>query len=223
MNIRQRQYVYGGAWGLFALVVGYGSVLFTLPDELAQWSTETWRVAAWVYLSANSIPIAGTQVAGLSGFGKQYDLVAGTGVSPTIRAIPVLAVMLAAVLSTISIGYSTRPRHIFENSVVAGIGYFIATSALLFLSNARPGLAIILGIAAVITGAFWLGSRLLVGVAGGVPILGITSISGIVGIGLAAMLVIAVAVSTLLPLVGIALGGSLVGAGLVTVARNAPS
>jgi hypothetical protein len=218
MSVRRQQLLYGTLWGTVAFLVGAIATYLVAPTDLLD--TERWRAAAWLFLSANGVPVAGIRVAGLSGLGTNVNLIEATGRLRALYALPPLLVTLAAVLTADSLPYTNRPKYLALNATSAVIGYVGAALGVILVSGARPSVAVVLLLAGLLGGGLFLGSTVANRLTGGLPVFGVATLGGLALIGLAIIVGGVTVASALAPLAGIGLGGAAVATLLLRTVRS---
>lgn len=222
MRVRQRQLLYGTAFGVAGFLVGCLITHLVTPAGFLE-DMPRWKVTVWVFLSAHFVPISGLQVGGLSAAFTRVDLVSQVPALQTLRVVPVLLTALGGLLVVEAVNYTTRLKHLIQNSGALLMGY-LSTGILLFVvSEAQPGVSILLVLAAVLGGCAYLGGVVTQRITGGVPVFAVTSVGGIVAIGLLVVLGGVVVLQAIAPLIGVSVVGVLAGALLAWIARNVPS
>lgn len=217
MSTQRNQITYGLLWGGLAFAAGLLATYILTPPDLVD--VERWKTAAWLYLNANGVPIAGIRVLGLSGFGQNVDLISTTGQFNGLRVLPPLLVTLGAVLTADSLPYTTRLKYIIENAAGVAVGYIGAALVTILVSGARPAVAIVILLGGVLGGALVIGSRVANSLAG-LPVLGVTTLGGLTLIGIAVIIGGITVVNALLPLLAVTAGGGLASVLLLSIVRN---
>jgi hypothetical protein len=101
-----------------------------------------------------------------------------------IRVVPATAIFVASLLVNVSMGYTTRLIHVVKNSAYIVPSYVGAVVLLVVVSDARPGVGLILGAFVVGGAALGIGVLIVRAVGEVIPVLGIASLSGIAFVGL---------------------------------------
>lgn len=207
-SLRRRQLQYGIQWGTLAFVVGIGIVWATLPADLKQASVETWRITTWVWVNAHGIGIAGSQVGGFSMAPKTVGFIQPNPKLHLLRILPLFLVTICGLLVNASMGGAHRDWHILENTLVATGGYVLTGLGAVLVSEARPGITMILFIIGVLGAALYSGAL----IARKLPIqaFAVTTMSSLVGVGLVAFVGIGVLSTVVIPLVKSVVGGMIV-------------
>lgn len=218
MSIRRYQLQYGALWGIAAFLVGLVATYVVTPPDLLD--VEKWRTAAWLFLNANGIPIAGIRVLGLSGIGSNVNLIEATDQLRALYTLPPLLVTLSAVLTGDSLRYTTRPKYVVQNCAGAIVGYIGAALITILASGARPAVAIIILLAGLLGGGLFIGSTVANRLTGGLPVFGVTTLGGLAAIGLAIILGGITVISALAPILAIALAGTLAATALLLAVRS---
>lgn len=218
MSIRRYQLKYGTLWGAAAFLIGLGATYLVIPPDLLD--IEKWRTAAWFFLNANGIPIAGIRVSGLSGIGSNVNLIETTGQLRALYTLPPLLFTLSAVLTGDSLRYTTRPKYVVQNCAGAITGYIGAALVTVLASGARPVIAIIVLLAGLLGGGLFIGSTVADRLTGGLPVFGVTTLGGLAAIGLAIILGGITVITALAPIFAIAFAGTLAATVLLLVVRS---
>jgi len=119
------------------------------------------------------------------------------------------------------INYTTQMKYLIQNSGSLLVGYLTAGLLGFVISGAQPGVAFIMIVAVVVALAAIIGSTLTQNLMRGVPVIGFTSIGGIVAIGLLVILGGVAVIQSFGPLVVVSCIGVSAGAALAWIARNA--
>jgi len=218
MSIRRYQLKYGMLWGAVAFLAGLAATFFVTPPNLLE--VEKWRTAAWLFLNANGIPIAGIRVLGLSGIGSNVNIIEATDQLRALYILPPLLVTLAAVLTGDSLRYTTRPKYVVQNCAGAIAGYVGAALVTILASGARPSIAVVILLGGLLGGGLLIGSSVTNRLTGGLPIFGVTTLGGLTAIGLAVILGGVTIITALTPLLVLSLVGVLTGTVLLLVVRS---
>lgn len=217
MSIRRHQLLYGTLWGTTAFAVGLAATYALTPTDLLD--VEQWRIAAWLFLNANWIPIAGVRVLGFSGIGINVNLIDATGQFRALYALPPLLVTVAAVLTGDSLRYTTRPWYVVQNCAGAAVGYIGAALVTILASGARPSVAVVVLLGGLFGGGLLVGST-VAGRLTGIPIFGITTLGGLTAIGLAVIIGGVTVMTALAPIIALGILGVVVGAVLLLAVRS---
>jgi hypothetical protein len=218
MSIRRHQLLYGSLWGAVAFSAGLLATFLVIPPGLLD--VEKWRTAAWLFLNANWIPIAGIRVMGISGIGTNVNVINATGQLRPLYALPPLLVTLAALLTGDSLGYTTRPWHVVQNCAGAIAGYLGAALITILASGARPAVAVVILLGGLLGGGLFIGSTVANRLTGGLPVFGVTTLGGLAAIGLAVILGGATVITALAPLVALSLVGVFAATVLLLIVRS---
>jgi len=217
--IRKYQLVFGTVWGVAAFLLGLAATYYAVGTELLS-EIERWQTAAWMFLSANGIGVEAKQLGGGLLATHRVNLLSEYPEFRYLRAMPFGLSVIAGMLVSDSIGYSHRPRHIFENCLAMVPGYVFAGIVLLYLSDAQPSFEAIVLILLVLGAAIFIGGTILSRIGGSLAFIGIVSIWGVLGVGLLALGGGVIIVHTLAPLVLYPTVGALISAVLLIVARR---
>ncbi len=218
MSIRRQQLQYGTFWGAVAFLVGLAATFLVTPSGLPD--VEKWRAAAWLFLNANGIPIAGIRILDIADFGSNVNIIDATGQLRALYTLPPFLVIIAAILTGDSLRYTTRPKYVLQNCAGNIIGYVGAALATILASGARPGVAIVILFAGLLGGGLFIGSTLANRLTGGLPVFGVTTLGGLAAVGLAVILGGITVVTTLLPILIISLVGTFVATVLLLAVRS---
>lgn len=217
MDISQRQQRVGAIWGVLAFAAGIAAAWWVVG---AGGSTDRFQHAVWLYLSSHykSIGPIGAEVVWQSY--PRLGLVTGGDRGRIWYLIPVLMVALAAVGANISLGHTRNWKYMGENGAMVLLGYLPAALIGVVWSDAAPSLGwfIILVVGAFL--ALAVGSSAVGSATRGTPVLGVTSLWGLVGIGLVLLLGGYLVIRLLLPVAAVAGIGVAVGTGVVYLART---
>jgi len=220
MRVRQQQLIYGAVFGASAFLAGWAITFLLTPQGLIS-GVPQWKVTLWVFLSANFVKISGLQVNGFSGAFTQIDLVSQLPALRSLRVVPFLLTALGGIMMVEKINYTTQMKYLIQNSGSLLVGYLTAGLLGFVISGAQPGVAFIMIVAVVVALAAIIGSTLTQNLMRGVPVIGFTSIGGIVAIGLLVILGGVAVIQSFGPLVVVSCIGVSAGAALAWIARNA--
>lgn len=218
MSIRRYQLQYGTLWGVIAFLVGLAATFLVVPPDLL--NVEKWRTAAWIFLNAHGIPIAGIRVLGFSGIGRNVNLIEATDQLRALYTLPPILVTLAAVLTGDSLRYTTRPKYVVQNCAGAIAGYIGAALVTILASGARPEVAFVILLAGLLGGGLFVGSTVASRLTGGLSVFGVTTLGGLAAIGLAIILGGITVITALAPIFAIATAGTLVATALLLTVRS---
>lgn len=218
MSIRRYQLQYGILWGASAFLVGLAATFLVAPPDLPD--VEKWRTAAWIFLNAHGIPIAGIRVLGFSGIGRSVNLIEATDQLRALYTLPPILITLAAVLTGDSLRYTTRAKYLVQNCAGAIAGYIGAALVTIVASGARPGVAFVILLGGLLGGGLFIGSTVANKLAGGLPIFAVTSLGGLAAIGLAIILGGITVITALAPILAIALASTLLATVLLLTVRS---
>lgn len=222
MRIRQRQLLYGTVFGLATFLVGWLITYVLTPSDLLT-NFPRWKVTLWVFLSAHFVSISGLQLGGLSSAFTQVDLITQIPTLRSLRVVPILLTALGGVMMVEAMNYTTRFKYLIQNSGALLTGYLAAGLLAFVISEAQPGVALIIVLAVLLAGGAYIGGTVTQRFTAGVPVFAVTSLGGVVLIGLLVVLGGLVVLQSIAPLVGVSLVGVTVGAVLAWTARNVPS
>ncbi|MFW6436873.1 MAG: hypothetical protein ACOCYZ_04500 [Halococcoides sp.] len=222
MRVRQQQLKYGAVFGLATFFVGWAiTYVLTPPDLLID--TSRWKVTLWVFLSAHFVSISGLQLGGLSSAFSQVDLIAQEPMLRGLRAVPILLTALGGVMMVEAVNYTTRFKYLIQNSGALLTGYLSAGLLAVVVSGAQPSVAVIIVLAVLLAGGTYIGSTVTNRLTTGLPVFAVTSLGGVVLIGLLVVLGGLVVLQSIAPLIGVSLVGVTIGAVVAWTARNVPS
>lgn len=214
MRVRQRQLTYGLAFGSSAFLAGLLVAILVTPQSVLS-GVARWKAATWVFFSAHFMPI---QTAVFT----RVDVIAQVPALQSLRVVPILLTTAGGLATVLAVGYTPRFTHILQNSAAVIVGYVASGVVVFIASGARPGVALIVVGAAVIGAAAYIGATLTQSLTADLPVFAVTSLGGIVAIGLLVLVGGVAVLSAFLPLVGIAGAGAVVAAIVAWVARNGP-
>lgn len=217
MELSQRQQRVGAIWGVIAFLGGAAATWWVVePNGEATRLNRT----LWLYLSAHYRPMGPLPVEAVVQSYPRLALVE-SGARPKVwYLIPVATSALGAAGANITLGRTHDWQKIAENSALVLLGYLPAALIGVVWSEAAPSLGFFL---IIVGGAFLalaVGSRAVGSATQGTPVLGVTSLWGLFGIGLLVLLGGFLVINLLLPIAVFALIGSAVGTGVVFVART---
>lgn len=221
MRVRQRQLVYGSIFGVATFLVGWAITYLLTPPEILTGLPE-WKATLWVFLSAHFISISGVQLGGMRTMFTKVDLIAQLPMLQSLRVVPVLITALGGIMMVEAVGYTRRFSYLLQNSGALLIGYLSAGLIAFVVSEAQPDVAMLVVLGVVIGGAAFIGGTVTQRLTGSIPVFAITSIGGIILIGLLIILGGFVILQSIAPLVAISVVGITVGAILAWIARNTP-
>lgn len=217
MDISERQQRTGAIWGALAFIAGV-SVAWWLVEPGNE--TDRLKVATWIFLSSHYVAIGPIEVDAILNNMPRLALVTRGGRSELWHAIPVFVTALAATGVNISLGRTKDPNLLIQNSAMVLIGYLPVALIAAVWSDATGAAGMLL---VVIAGAFLalaVGSRAVSGTTQGTPVLAITSLGGLVVIGLIVLLGGWFIVRLLIPVAALAVAGVVLGTAVVYAARN---
>jgi len=219
MSVRQQQMKYGFAIGLGVFLCGTVLTHLLLPGStLSEFAR--WKVTIWTYLSAHFVSISAMRFGGISYAYTEVDLINAFPALQSLRAVPILLVTLGSVLVVDSVDYTSRFKYILQNSASVLLGYLSAAIVAFVLSGAQRGTAMYLMLVALAAAGLFIGSRVVGGLTGGLPIFGIASLGGIVLIGIFTIFGGLMVIRSIGPLFLVAASGAFAGAVLSWLVRN---
>ncbi|WP_436934029.1 hypothetical protein [Halovenus marina] len=217
MSIRRYQLKYGALWGAAAFLVGLSATYLVTPPDLLD--VEKWKTAAWLFLNANGVPIAGISVPGLSGISGNVNLIETTDQFRALYVLPPILVTFAAVLTGDSLRYTTRPKYVVQNCAGAMVGYIAAALLTILASDARPAVAVVILLGGLLGGGLFIGSTVANRLTGGLPVFGVTTLGGLAAIGLAIILGGITVITALAPILAITVAGVLAATAILLAVR----
>lgn len=215
---KKELYSYGIVWGVLTFVTGVGMTLAVLPEQLKAAEVASWKLATWVWLNAHGLPISEQAVSGSALSSGQLDFIGPIPELHLLRVIPLFLGAFAAVMVVNSMDGVRDDSQLLEYSIVGAGGYIFAGLIAIVLSEAQPGIILIIAIMGVLGAAAYLGGRVANRLH--VPVFAVTSIGGIVGIGLLVLFGAGAVLSIAIPLGKYAIGGALGGAVAVWIGNN---
>lgn len=217
-SYRKRLFSYGVLWGSLTFLAGIGITLATLPETFANVEVEGWRIATWIWLNAHGVGIDGMQVGGLNMAFQTVGFISNNPELHMLRVVPLLLAAICGLVVTATMGGASRDKHVLENSIVAVGGYVLAGLGAVVVSEARPGVGMIVVLILVLGGALYTGS--LVANRLPIPVFAVTTLSGLLGIGLFVFLAAGVVSTVAIPLGKHAAAGGVVASVALWVASN---
>lgn len=217
MDISDRQQRAGAMWGALAFGAGVAVAWWiidpgTPPSRLKR--------AVWVFLSSHYVTIGPIQVEATVRSLPRLGVVT-RGERPVLwHSIPILVGAIGATGINMGLGRTTDPNKILKNSGLLLIGYLPIALIAAVWSGAVGAVGWLL---AIIAGAFLalaVGSRAVGGTTQGTPVLAITSLGGLLIIGLILLLGGLLILEILIPIAALAASGIVLGSGVVYVART---
>lgn len=215
---RKRQQRYGAAWGTAAALAGVAVAWWVLPES----SPDPGRLkrAVWLFGSAHFVELGPLKVeevvSAFPRLGAVYN-----GSRPALwYAIPGAAAALGSCGINMSMGRTSRRDYILKNSAAILLGYLPMTLLVLLWSRALGAAGEGLMVVAMGFLALFIGASVLGKVYEQAPAIAVTSLSGLVGIGLLVLLGGMLIARVLIPVSAVAAIGSLLGAGVTYTARN---
>lgn len=204
-RLRRRKLRYGLSSALVAFLAGWAVTTFLTPE--AVFGAPRWQTTLWVYLGAHFVELSNTHTGGL-GLETVQPVVAAD-VPTFVHFIPVLAVASAALYTCWQI-HSSKIEHNVSNAVAAGMGYFVVSVGALIVSDMRPSITMLLVLALLVAGGFWLGSTFVRAFSGGLPFIGIASFGTVAALGILLFLGGLTVVSVLWGVIAVSFGGAAV-------------
>lgn len=192
--------------------------LVTLPKEFQVESVPSWKMATWVWLNAYGVPIAKEAVTGSVFAMGTVNLIQPNPELHMLRVVPIFLTVMAGILVVNAMNGARSDSQLLEYTLVAAGGYVVAGLGAIILTEARPGIGLMLRLVAVLAVAAYLGSTIADKLP--IPVFAVTSISGIVGIGLLAVLGASTVLTVAKPLGKYAIAGGIAAAIAVWVGNN---
>jgi uncharacterized membrane protein YhdT len=214
-RLRRKKLRYGISSALIAFLAGWAVTTFLTPEGV--FDAPRWQTTLWVYLGAHFVELSNTHTGGL-GLGTVQPVVAA-GVPTFVHVIPVLAVASAALYTCWQI-HSSKIGHNVSNAIAAGMGYFLASIGALIVSDMRPSITLLLVLALLVAGGFWLGSTFVRAFSGGFPFIGIASFGTVAALGILLFLGGLTVAAVLWGVIVVSFGGASVAGFGVGVSRH---
>jgi hypothetical protein len=180
MKLDHKQRQYGVAFGLGAFLIGLAITHLLSPPDLLP-TEPRWKVVTWLYLNAHGVEISASHFNAFS-FGTTNLL--NEIDAPVLSAVPLFVVTLGGILIVDAVSYTTRFTYILENAAWLLTGYLAAGIVAFGLSEARPGLTILIAFIGTLIAAVAIGSRVIGAALGGMPFIGIASLGLVASFGL---------------------------------------
>ena len=219
MQTRQKRlYTYGVFWGAITFATGIATTLLTLPEGFSTDSVPDWKVATWVWLNAHEIPIAEEAVTGSIFSMRDLTFIEPNPELHMLRVVPLFLAAISGLLVVNTMNGVRNDSELLEYVVVAAGGYVIAGLSAIAISEAQPDIIMIVMLMAVIGGAAYIGSQVASSLP--IPVFAVTSIGGVVGIGLFVMLGAGAVSSVAIPLAKYAAVGGIGAAVALWVGKN---
>lgn len=217
VDISERQQRKGAIWGALAFGAGVAVAWWLVnpnsdPSRLKR--------AIWIYLSSHYVAIGPVKVASVLNSLPRLGIVARGGRSELWHAIPVLITGIAAAGTNIALGRTNDPNLMLQNSALILVGYLPTALIAAVWSGAAGAAGWLLVIIAVAFLALAVGSQAVSRSTKGTPVLAITNLGGLVGIGLIVLLGGWFVIRLLIPIATLSLGGVALGTAVVYVART---
>lgn len=176
--------------------------------------------AIWIYLSAHYVSVGPLKVEALLNNIPRLGLVT-RGNQPSLwHSVPIFVTGLATAGVNIALGQTRDQNLMLQNGLTVLFGYLPIALITAVWSGATGPAGVLL---IVIAGAFLalaVGSRAVSGAAQGTPIFAVTSLGGLIGIGLVVLLGGWFIVRLLIPVAVLSSAGIVLGVGVVYFARN---
>lgn len=195
---QQSVYAYALLWSGVAFGMGILLSWWELPAALVESDIESWKAATWVWLNAHGIGIAGEHVGGVEMMFQTVTFINDTPRLHLLRIVPIGLTAFTALLVAASMG-KIRAKYILENCVAAAIGYVFVGLGAIVVSDARPGVGMLVGVMVALAAAAYLGSMFANALP--IPVFAITSLGALALIGLFAIGGAVAVGSVLMPLV----------------------
>lgn len=214
---QQSVLAYAILWSGVTFGAGILLTWWELPAEAVALDIPEWKLATWFWLNAHGIGIAGSQVGGVTMTFQSFNF---TNEFPKLHLLSVFPIVFAAtvsVLVTATMG-RIREKYILENCASAAIGYTIVGLGAILVSEARPGIGLLIGVMLALGLAAYVGSVLANALP--IPVLAVTSIGVLILIGLFAVGSLATLAAVLMPLGKKVAIGAGMGAAALWLASN---
>ncbi|QIB75736.1 hypothetical protein G3I44_16480 [Halogeometricum borinquense] len=121
------------------------------------------------------------------------------------------------------VNYTTRFRYLIQNSGSLLIGYLTAGFLAFIVSEAQPGVALIVVFGVVLGGAAYIGGTVTHRLTGDLPVFGVASVGGIVLVGLTIIVGGLTVLRAIGPLVAVSVVGVCFGSVMAWIVRNVPT
>jgi len=182
MRLEEKQRRYGVAFGVGAFFTGLALTHLLSPPDLLP-TEPRWKVVTWMYLNAHGVEISASHFNPFS-FGTTNIL--GEIDAPSLIAVPFFVISIAGILLVEAVSYTTRFQYVLENAAWLLSGYLAAGIVAFGLSEARPGLTILIALIGLFIAAVAIGSRVIGAAVGGrgLPFIGIASLGLVASFGL---------------------------------------
>lgn len=218
MRLEQKQRRYGVTFGVGAFFIGLAVTHLLSPPDLLP-TEPRWKVVTWIYLNAHGVEISASHFDAFS-FGTT-NLLSEID-APALIAVPFFVITLGGILLVDVTSYTTQFAYVLENAAWLLSGYLAAGIVAFGLSEARPGLTILIALIGGLIVAVAIGSRVIGTALGGMPFIGIASLGLVASFGLIFLiggLALAVAIG---PLVLTSVAGVCISAILMYGVRGLP-
>ena len=180
MRLEEKQRRYGVAFGAGAFLIGLTLTHLLSPPDLLP-TEPRWKVVTWIYLNAHGVEISASHFNTFS-FGTT-NLLSEID-APVLIAVPFFVITIAGILLVDAVSYTTRFKYILENAAWLLSGYLAAGIVAFGVSEARPGLTILVALIGGLIAAVAIGSRVIGAALGGIPFIGIASLGLVASFGL---------------------------------------
>lgn len=221
-RLRKRQLKLGTIWGGIAFLTGCLITYIAVPTSFNS-SVPHWQLASWFYLNANYMEISGLssiQTFGFAGAFLDFNLIKGNPQYRYLRMIPFFTLTIASILLSVGMGYTERPRHIFENSVFTAIGYIGVGIIFVVFSSALPSISMLLFTFLIVAGALTIGVYIVRIIGTQIPIFAFITFGGLILIGLFVIFGSLTILEAFFPLIAIGFIGSQIGGILIWISRK---
>lgn len=215
---RKELYSYGLIWGILSFITGIGTTLAVLPEKLKALEVASWKVATWVWLNAHGLPISEQAVSDSPLNTGQLTFIGPNPELHLLRVIPLFLAAITVLMVVNSMNGVKNDSQLLQYSVVGAGGYIFAGLLAIVVSGAQPGIVMIIAIMLVLAAAAYLGGRVAQQLP--IPVFALTSIGGLVGIGLLVLFGAGAVLAIAIPLGKYAVAGALGGAVAVWIGKN---
>lgn len=185
MRRHQRKVMRYGLGSAMVTFLGGLAVTALLLPETPFNQTPRWKGVLWMYIGAHFVELSNVHIGG-TGLAT-FQPVEIAEVPTFIYALPPIAASTGAVYTCYQI-HSSKIKHNVSNGISAGMAYFLITLLAIFISDARPTISAIIGIALFVGGGIWIGSLFVGKLSGGLPFIGIASLGLVASIGIVLLL-----------------------------------
>jgi len=217
VDISERQQRKGAIWGSLAFGAGVAVAWLIVSPES---DPSRLKRAIWIYLSSHYVAIGPVKVEAVLNSLPRLGLVT-RGERPELwYAIPVFVTAVAASGTNMALGRTSDPNLMLQNSILILVGYLPVALIAAVWSGAAGAVGWLLVIIAIAFLALVVGSQAVSSSTRGTPILAITSLGGLLGIGLIVLLGGWFVIRLLIPVAVLGLGGAMLGTAVVYAART---